>query len=163
MSASLTFLSFSSSTLRFECLWVCVTAELRCVQRCWHYREQSRVAVNITASPHEDWKSMAVQQERAAHTQTHNRTHTHTLEHMYILWVVGAVCTHVQWWSQSCQWIWDLCWRRGGELRTSPSVWQPGCEALCQCRLHTYTHVKKHKIMRRWEVVNLLLSSEKKK
>lgn len=63
---------------------------------------------------------------------TNTRTHTHR----HTAWG----CTHVQWWSQSCQRIWGLCWHRGGELRTSPSVWQRDCEALYQCKLQKHTH-----------------------
>lgn len=54
------------------CLYVCIVAGLSCVQTCWHYREQSRVAVNITASPHEDWKAWLLNRKGP-------RTHTHIL------------------------------------------------------------------------------------
>lgn len=63
------------------------------------------------------------------HIKTHGQTSTDVL-------LLGN--THVQRWSQGCQ-IWDLCWRRGGELQTSPSVLQPNCAARNQCKLDTNT------------------------
>lgn len=79
----------------------------------------------LSAGHHEG--SVAVWQEKT--------THTHRQIHILL-----RDYTHVLQWSLSCQRIWDLCWHRGEELRTSPSVWQPGCEALRQCKLHTHTH-----------------------
>lgn len=81
MFGSLALLSARLEIWTFSCL----EAELSCVQTCWHYREQSGVAVNMTSGPHEDWQGWL--ENRPPHTCTLTRTHTHTQAHIS-LWEI---------------------------------------------------------------------------
>lgn len=117
------------------------------VFRCWHYREQRRVAVNITTSPPEAWKTWRFNRKKL-----HTHTHTH---------IVGDVLTSYG----GVKAVRGFEISVGIEVENSEPVLQSGSKAVKLCVSAGYTHRHTHtqKIMSRGESVNLLLSSEKKK